>query len=435
LIPTGDDADLPLAPTTPQPHPTTQYRATSNQAPQQPAYQASQYYPPQDASLQPNPLLTGRAASARGGAPLGWILGVGAGLVALVLVIIAVVVISRSGPPKEVAKATGEPERQAQQVSPPIPRRKAPSFEKPKPAPPSVNKGVNPFDQPASASQPASTTTPSAAKTSAPIVDSPDFGQPAPGAMSTSPSRLAPQIAARSLSALPHGLSAWHEQTGPLSGILNPAKIDDPPVAHLSWMAGLLPYLGYQETYAKLKLTESITHDDNLKVAETVIPEFQNPLDDRQTFEGYPFDGLALTHFAGMSGIEDARNECSAKLPRSDPRAGMFGYSEVARPAQITDGTSQTIMIVGSGRLANPWAMGGGATIRGAREPLFDPITGLGLVGLSGGGTLAVMADGSVRHVAAGIDPAVFKAMCTIHGQDSVDLERTAPQFDVRDLR
>jgi hypothetical protein len=92
-------------------------------------------------------------------------------------------------------------------------------------------------------------------------------------------------------------------------------------------------------------------------------------------------------------------------------------------------------MIVGSGRLASPWMMGGGATIRGAREPLFDPISGLGMQGLSGGGTIVVMADGSVRHVAAGIDPAVFKAMCTIHGQDSVDLERIAPQFDVRDLR
>jgi len=196
-----------------------------------------------------------------------------------------------------------------------------------------------------------------------------------------------------------------------------------------------LPYLGYQETYAKLKLTESVTDDDNLKVAETVIPEFQNPLDARPTFEGYPFDGLALTHFAGMSGIEDARNECAAKLPRSDPRAGVFGYTDVARPAQITDGTSQTIMVVGSGRLASPWAMGGGATIRGAREPLFDPISGLGLEGLPGGGTLVVMADGSVRHIAPGVDPAVFKTMCTIHGQDSVDLERTAPQFDVRDLR
>jgi hypothetical protein len=172
-----------------------------------------------------------------------------------------------------------------------------------------------------------------------------------------------------------------------------------------------------------------------LEVAATVIPEFQNPLDDRKTWDGHPFDGLALTHFAGMSGVEDARNVCAAKLPRSDPRAGIFGYDEIARPAAITDGASQTIMIVGSGRLASPWLMGGGATIRGAREPLFDPVSGLGTQGLSGGGTLAVMADGSVRQISSSIDPAVFKAMCTIHGQDAVDLQRDAPSFDVKDLR
>jgi len=200
-------------------------------------------------------------------------------------------------------------------------------------------------------------------------------------------------------------------------------------------MTGLLPYLGYQDKFNELKLAESLSHAANLEVAETVIPEFQNPLDERKTWDGYPFDGMALTHFAGMSGVEDARNISAATLPRSDPRAGVFGYDEIARPAAITDGTSQTIMIVGSGRLASPWLMGGGATIRGAREPLFDPVSGLGTQGLSGGGTLAVMADGSVRQISSSIDPAVFKAMCTIHGQDSVDLQRDAPSFDVKDLR
>jgi hypothetical protein len=355
--------------------------------------------------------------------------------VALVLVIIAVIAISQSGGTKEVADLPGETAEEIKQVAPPLPRRKAPSFDRPAPAPSPKAQSSNPIESATKPRENSASKGTASANSAKPIVESPDFGKPRPGVTVTRAPRPTPQVASRSLSALPHGLSAWHEQSGPLSGILNPAKVDDPPVAHLSWMVGLLPYLGYQETHARIKLGESVTHDDNLEVAKSVIPEFQNPLDDRQTFEGYPFDGLALTHFAGMSGIEDARNECAAKLPRSDPRAGVFGYTEVARPAEITDGTSQTIMIVGSGRLASPWMMGGGATIRGAREPLFDPISGLGMQGLSGGGTIVVMADGSVRHVAAGIDPAVFKAMCTIHGQDSVDLERIAPQFDVRDLR
>ncbi len=446
LIPTADEPDLRLAPThpQPQPQPNAQYQAPGYAAPQYPAppYTAPQcaapQYAPQPDPLQPDPLKPSvRPASSGSGWQRAWILGIGGGLVALVVVILVVVVLSQSGGKKEVAKLPDEIAQQAPQVAPPLPRRKAPTFDRPKQPPPAAAKNTNPFES-ASASPDASNSKAGAsseATATKSIVDSPDFGKPAPGTTPSTAKRAIPNVASRSLSALPHGLSAWHEQAGPLSGILNPAKVDDPPVAHLSWMAGLLPYLGYQETHGRLKLGESVTHDDNLEVAKTVIPEFQNPLDDRQTFEGYPFDGLALTHFAGMSGIEDARNECAAKLPRSDPRAGVFGYAEVARPDAITDGTSQTIMIVGSGRLASPWLMGGGATVRGAREPLFDPISGLGMQGLSGGGTLVIMADGSVRHVAAGIDPAVFKAMCTIHGQDSVDLERQAPEFDVRDLR
>jgi hypothetical protein len=71
--------------------------------------------------------------------------------------------------------------------------------------------------------------------------------------------------------------------------------------------------------------------------------------------------------------------------------------------------------------------MGGGATSRGAREPYFDSLSGLGTKGAQAG-SMVVMADGSVRHVSSQIDPQVFRAMCTIHGADSVDLEQVAPR-------
>jgi hypothetical protein len=126
-----------------------------------------------------------------------------------------------------------------------------------------------------------------------------------------------------------------------------------------------------------------------------------------------------------MSGIEDARNVVAAKLPRSDPRAGIFGYDAVATPAEIADGTSNTIMVLGAGELANPWVMGGGATIRGAREPYFDKISGFGSKGSSG--VTVVMADGSVRTISSNISPAVFRALCTIHGAEKIDLATDAP--------
>ena len=70
---------------------------------------------------------------------------------------------------------------------------------------------------------------------------------------------------------------------------------------------------------------------------------------------------------------------------------------------------------------------GGGATIRGAREPYFDKFTGFGSKppkGESTEGSVAMMVDGSVRFLSKDIDPQVLRAMCTIHGADSVDLDK-----------
>jgi hypothetical protein len=130
-----------------------------------------------------------------------------------------------------------------------------------------------------------------------------------------------------------------------------------------------------------------------------------------------------------MSGIEDRRNVIAAELPRSDPRAGIFGYDEVAKLSDVTDGTSQTIMIIGSGEeLVAPWVQGGGATIRGARAPYFDKYTGLGSRGLAKPGAFVMFADGSARTISADIDPEVFKAMCTMHGAEQVDMSKLVTQ-------
>ena len=77
----------------------------------------------------------------------------------------------------------------------------------------------------------------------------------------------------------------------------------------------------------------------------------------------------------------------------------------------------------------------GGAAMRGAREPLFDKTTGLGTKGITGGGSVVVMADGSVRQVTGKVDPKVFKAMCTIRGGETVDLEQEAKPFDIHSLK
>jgi hypothetical protein len=233
---------------------------------------------------------------------------------------------------------------------------------------------------------------------------------------------------------LPDGIQSWYEQPGDLTGIRR-VSATDTATTSFSWLTGLLPYIGHGQVHQRFDFTQPMTKGRNLELGGTLIPEFINPLDDYQRWKGYPFDGMALTHFVGISGVEDARNVVAAKLPRSDPRAGVFGYDEVARLDQITDGASQTIMVAGAGALPNPWTFGGGATIRAAREPLFDKTSGLGTRGLSAGGTLVVMADGSVRHVHGGVDPRVFRAMCTIHGAETVDLEEASKPFALEGLK
>lgn len=196
-------------------------------------------------------------------------------------------------------------------------------------------------------------------------------------------------------------------------------------ILYYSWMVELLPSLGYQEVYDRFDFEKSWTEPENQRVCHELIPQFLNPLDDRQRLDDPRFPAFAVTHFAGMSGVENLPNDRAAEWARAHPSAGVFGYHDMARITDITDGTSNTIMIVGTGRIVQPWAIGGGATVRGAREPLFGKYNGIGSVGLPKPGVIVVMADGSIRHISSDIDPEVFKALCTIHGAEPIDLKTT----------
>jgi len=189
-----------------------------------------------------------------------------------------------------------------------------------------------------------------------------------------------------------------------------------------SWLTELLPYLGQEQNYRKLDFTKTWAEDVNDEIGRVEIPAFLAPGDGRTRWEGYPFLGMAMSHFVGMSGIEDKRNDVAATFPRDDVRAGVIGYDAIAKLDEITDGTSQTIAVLGAGELISPWIQGGGSTIRGAREPYFNDITGFNSKGLPIPGVQVLLADGAVKTVSKDIDPKIFRAMCTIRGADSVDL-------------
>ncbi len=218
----------------------------------------------------------------------------------------------------------------------------------------------------------------------------------------------------------------WHSNGKNLRGT-RPVPNEDLAFYHFSWMCDLLPHIGYEHHYNNIDFNKPWMQQSSATTMQ--ISQFLDPTDERRTVQ--VAGGLfGTTHFVGMSGVEERRNDVAAHFPRSDPRAGVFGYNEIARPTQITDGISQTILIIGAGDFIGPWVQGGGATVRGAREPYFDQT--ISYFGSRGArrGALSVMADGSVRVISADTDPSVFKSLCTINGSDSVDKETLGKAFD-----
>lgn len=277
---------------------------------------------------------------------------------------------------------------------------------------------------------------------------------------STGASAISDGIFEGTLLKLASGFQKWQtDKTTPQKGLDRLAKFKDLPVSvgfsGYSWMTNLLPYIGHASLYTLFTLEEPWMDAGNFPNAMESVPAFLNPADQHSHWDGYPFDGLALTHFAGMAGVESNRNEVAGTFLRSDPRAGIFGYDEIAKLSDVTDGASQTILVIGTGAARAPWVMGGGATIRGARphkfgDPTagvqqftyFDEHAGVGSKGVEqfgispksstkgspNAGTFVLFADGSARVISSKINPKVFEAMCTMHGAEQFDMNEVVFQ-------
>jgi hypothetical protein len=112
----------------------------------------------------------------------------------------------------------------------------------------------------------------------------------------------------------------------------------------------------------------------------------------------------------------------AATLPKSDQRAGVFGYDRRTAQGDITDGAGATIMAIETDVETGPWVAGGPATARGL-DPGTQPYVGSErpFGGLHRGGVMAVMADGSVHFVRKSVSPDFFEALFTIAGGDAHD--------------
>lgn len=201
-----------------------------------------------------------------------------------------------------------------------------------------------------------------------------------------------------------------------------------PPDQRISWMAELLPLLGYSEIHNKIDPQKSWRDDDNLLPAMSLIPQFIDGRDpNRSRYIRYPnvHVDVAATDFVGMAGVGmDAASYDEKEDPALAKKLGIFGYDRVTKVEDITDGLPSTIALIQvPAAYKNPWLAGGGCTVRGCPETgCVKPFVSEQPDGKKG--AIAIMADGAVRFIPDNIPDEVFKAMCTIKGAEKVDLDK-----------
>jgi uncharacterized Fe-S cluster protein YjdI len=153
-----------------------------------------------------------------------------------------------------------------------------------------------------------------------------------------------------------------------------------------SWRTLLLPYLDQAPLYDQIDLNKPWDAPENQAIAETVIPTYTCPSDPDGT---KPYTDYMV--IVGAGAIFDGNQQCLM--------------------ADITDGTSNTILVVEVKGQQVPWmeptdlsldqmqmAINSGPTEPGSYHP---------------GGFQAALADGSVRFITATIDPTMLRNLIT----------------------
>ncbi len=184
------------------------------------------------------------------------------------------------------------------------------------------------------------------------------------------------------------------------------------PEQRSSWLVSVLPYLEQAALYNQIHANKGVWNAEEYRDSVTVrIPTYLNP--------AIPVDanaGIAPTHYAGVAGLTE-----KGPTSKADDReiAGIFAYERQTRMRDITDGTSNTAMVVEVIKEIGPWAQGGKATIRPfIKKPYFKGPDGIGGPQPKVNGVL--FGDGSVRMVSDNVDASVVEAIATMGGGEVV---------------
>jgi hypothetical protein len=209
------------------------------------------------------------------------------------------------------------------------------------------------------------------------------------------------------------------------------------PGNRISWMAGMLPYLGHQTLYERIRFDSSWKDEQNWLAVRTLVPQFLDPtypLFSRYCGQpGMPLE-CATTHYVGIAGVGLDAADAAAGDPAMLGKLGLFGYDRVTTLAQIEKarGRSNTVFMIrvpyDGPAGVTPWMAGGGSTVRNVSDKnSLEPFLSTEANGERG--TYVVMCDGSVRFLKKGMSDEVFKAIVTVDGPTPADwaLDDEAP--------
>jgi prepilin-type N-terminal cleavage/methylation domain-containing protein len=206
-----------------------------------------------------------------------------------------------------------------------------------------------------------------------------------------------------------------------------------------SWLLQILPYVDRSTLYEGWDF--EVSPSGNRAVGETNVPFFYCPSrrsdarSDARMFQGWVRGG---TDYGGCLGACNGFHDCgthefwrvaTGRRPEDGRCKGMFRVNSATRLREVTDGTTNTIMIGELDRLdlragnfsQDGWAIGGSPTIfstcsnacRGPNsdfyeEPASDHV----------GGVHVGLADGSIRFISDSIDIGIFTALGSMQNDE-----------------
>ncbi len=203
--------------------------------------------------------------------------------------------------------------------------------------------------------------------------------------------------------------------------------------ANLSWSATLLPHLEERPLFQQIDRTKPYTDASNLPVGRTVLSIFLCPTSPRESLTRKSADLPATsTHEYARSdygAVNGERGLRSSNATNNPERGAMIAEKNISL-AQITDGTSHTILIAEAPEgmhslwfsvrnLFDQSGLVNAPATYGAKFIFFD--YGQEISSYHPGGAFALFADGSVHFLSEATSEKTLAALCSRAGDDHPD--------------